>query len=204
MPKLHAAGRLDKHSHLPQSLTARLTGSADYARLISVPMINFRLENKEYMIGNTVLPVKELLSYPHEINGDKGFIDIPYGVGDKVIRYASTLSRKALIGGQKRTIKSFTVVGGSLCVMFEEGGGAHSVECIAPADDGNALTSFFDGLRVGSEVEARESKGSRWLKCTVTAIDGDNITFEDPDGMEVDSDKEEVNEQVFFRPALVF
>jgi hypothetical protein len=45
LTELHAAGRLDKHSHSPQTFTARLPGSAGYARL------NFNTMTKQERIA---------------------------------------------------------------------------------------------------------------------------------------------------------
>ena len=95
-------------------------------------MIEFQLIDKKYMIGNTELPVKELLSYGHSIDNTVGRIDVPYEVGDEVWRWPSCLDRAALRGGTKRVIKEFTVFGGCLCVRFEGSNVPHSIECISP------------------------------------------------------------------------
>jgi hypothetical protein len=95
-------------------------------------MINFRLEEKEYRIGNTILPVEELLHYSHIIDGNNGVIELPYSVGDEVIRYPDTLSRAANQNGIRKKIKEFTVFGGKLCVRFEGSNVPHSIECISP------------------------------------------------------------------------
>ena len=59
---------------------------------------------------------------------------------------------------------------------------------------------LFDELKVGSQVLSREHASSvYWDKITVTKIEGDNITFEDDDGMEIGSDREEVNGDKYFR-----
>jgi hypothetical protein len=61
------------------------------------------------------------------------------------------------------------------------------------------MNRFFSTLKVGDRIKGRESKGSPWETITVVEIDEDNITFEDPDGIEISSDRDEVNENVFFK-----
>ena len=59
---------------------------------------------------------------------------------------------------------------------------------------------LFDELKVGSQVLSREYISSvYWDKITVTKIEGDYITFEDDDGMEIDSNRGEVNGDIYFR-----
>jgi hypothetical protein len=64
------------------------------------------------------------------------------------------------------------------------------------------MEGFFSSLKVGDKVDGRETRGYPWKTLTVMNIDLDNITFEDADGGEVDSDRDEVNEGVFFKAAL--
>lgn len=84
------------------------------------------------MIGATELPTEILLQYPHEIEGDKGEIMLPYKVGDKVIYYPSTLERAALQNGVQRVISEFTVFGGRLCCRFEGSNVPYSIDCVSP------------------------------------------------------------------------
>ena len=59
---------------------------------------------------------------------------------------------------------------------------------------------LFDELKVGSQVLSREYISSvYWDKITVTKIEGDYITFEDDDGMEIGSNREEVSGDIYFR-----
>ena len=84
------------------------------------------------MIGSTELPTEILLQYPHEIEGDKGEILLPYKVGDRVIRYPSTLERAALQNGAEKTISEFTVFGNCICCRFEGSNVPHSIDCVSP------------------------------------------------------------------------
>ncbi len=60
--------------------------------------------------------------------------------------------------------------------------------------------SLFDKLKIGSEVMSRESEtDSRWELLRVTKIDGLDVTFEDGDGNEIYSNKEEVDEGIYFK-----
>ena len=95
-------------------------------------MINFRLEEKEYRIGNTILPVEELLNYSHTIHGNNGTILLPYSVGDEVISHPDTFSRAVNKNRTRKKIKEFTVFEGKLCVRFEGSNVPHSIECISP------------------------------------------------------------------------
>jgi len=60
--------------------------------------------------------------------------------------------------------------------------------------------TLFEELEVGMQVLSREFiRSTHWDKITVTEIEGDSVTFEDGEGMEIVSDKEEVNCDVYFR-----
>ena len=95
-------------------------------------MIKFQLKKQAYMIGETELPTEILLQYPHEIEGDEGKIMLPYKVGDRVIRYPSTLERAALQNGVEKIISEFTVFGSRLCCRFEGSNVPHSIDCVSP------------------------------------------------------------------------
>lgn len=59
---------------------------------------------------------------------------------------------------------------------------------------------LFNQLKVGYKLMSREFESStHWSEVTVTKIDGLNVTFEDSDGMEINSSKEEINEGVYFK-----
>lgn len=89
-------------------------------------------ENKQYKIGDSVLPIAVLLDYPHTIEGDSGTIDLPYEIGDAVWRYPCTLDRAAGTNRRKEVISEFTIFGGKISVRFVGSSVPHSIECIAP------------------------------------------------------------------------
>lgn len=62
------------------------------------------------------------------------------------------------------------------------------------------MSTFFDKLQVGDELETRETQYSPWVVAEVTEKNGDSITVQNDDVGEIESDKDEVNAQVFFRP----
>lgn len=61
------------------------------------------------------------------------------------------------------------------------------------------MDTLFNTLKVGFEIENREDKNSPWLTVTVVSIDGDNVTFQNDEVGEIDTDREEVDEGVYFR-----
>jgi len=96
-------------------------------------MIHFKLENQKYMIGATELPVDIILKHPHEIEGDAGFLDLPYNVGDVVRIYPSIAHRYTEDQGQIRKISEFLVFGGVLCCRFVGSQVPHALDCVALA-----------------------------------------------------------------------
>jgi len=95
-------------------------------------MIHFKLEDQKYMIGVTELPTDLLLKYPHEIEGQGGFLDIPYTIGDEVWRYQSVAHRYTDDQGQRRKISEFLVFGGVLCCRFVGSQVPHAIDCVEP------------------------------------------------------------------------
>lgn len=95
-------------------------------------MIPFQIQHSGYWVGGTPLPLDELVSYPHEIEGDRGYINLPISIGDEVMCYPSTLDRAAESNGKKVIISGFCVFGEKLCARFEGSAVPYSVECISP------------------------------------------------------------------------
>lgn len=95
-------------------------------------MIKFELKNNAYMIGSSELTTDILLQYPHEIQGENGEILLPYSVGDRVIKYPSSLDRAALANGEEKVISEFTVFGGTLCCQFNRSNIPHAIDCVSP------------------------------------------------------------------------
>lgn len=62
------------------------------------------------------------------------------------------------------------------------------------------MNTFFDNLEVGDELETRETMYSPWMRAEVTEKNGDSITVQNDDVGEIESDRDEVNAQMFFRP----
>lgn len=95
-------------------------------------MIKFKRENGNYHLPDgTVLPLKELLKYPHEIDGDYGTINMGVSIGDEVYKLPSTLDMEISLYTKTGIIKSFTVFGGVLCARFEETNCPHRIDCLS-------------------------------------------------------------------------
>jgi len=95
-------------------------------------MIHFERKDNKYMIGDTELPTKLLMQYDHEIDGDDGVILSFLEVGLTVWKYPTQMHAKARVGGIEKTIKEFTVFGGTLCARFKGSNIPHSIDCIRP------------------------------------------------------------------------
>lgn len=62
------------------------------------------------------------------------------------------------------------------------------------------MAEFFNQLKVGDELETRETEASPWMIVEVIDITGDSITMQNDEIGEVDSYKDEINQGIFFRP----
>lgn len=94
--------------------------------------LKFIRKDGEYYLNGDVLPINEILKYPHSIEGDEGILFLPFGINEHVFKFKSTHCFKNESSIEQ--INEFTMFGGVLCARFKGSNVPHQLDAIKPLD----------------------------------------------------------------------